>query len=218
MTASLPFRVVILSSGEGTNLQNLIDFAEGNNGRIRISAVFSDQRSRSLERARTADIEAHHLAAKGYPDRAAFDAVLGDAIEACEPDLIVLSGFMRILGEAFVARFGDRIINIHPALLPRFPGLHTHRRVLRAGDAFHGATVHFVTEELDAGPGIVQCRIPVLEGDDEASLAARIHEVEYMIFPRAVEWCAMGLVKFSGGEALFDGMPMIGPVMVKHER
>ena len=218
MTASLPFRVVILSSGEGTNLQNLIDFAEGSNGRIRISAVFSDQRSRSLERARTADIEAHHLAAKGYPDRAAFDAVLGDAIEACEPDLIVLSGFMRILGEAFVARFGDRIINIHPALLPRFPGLHTHRRVLRAGDAFHGATVHFVTEELDAGPGIVQCRIPVLEGDDEASLAARIHEVEYMIFPRAVEWCAMGLVKFSGGEALFDGMPMIGPVMVKHER
>ena len=217
MSGRAPFRVVILSSGEGTNLQNLIEFAAQSNDRIRISAVFSDQRSRSLERAEIAGIEAHYLAAKDFRDRVAFDAALADAIDACEPDLIVLSGFMRILGEAFVARFEDRIVNIHPSLLPRFTGLHTHRRVLRAGDAFHGATVHFVTGELDAGPAIIQCRIQILEGDDEASLAARIHEVEYMIFPRAVEWCARGLVKFSCGEALFDGMPMIGPVMVKHE-
>ena len=217
MTASGPFRVVILSSGEGTNLQNLIDYAARSNDRIRVSAVFSDQRSRSLERARAASIEAHYLAANDFPDRTAYDAALGDAIETCNPDLIVLSGFMRILGEAFVARFEDRIINIHPSLLPRYSGLHTHRRVLDAGDAHHGATVHFVTEELDAGPGIIQCRTPVLEGDDEASLAARVHEVEYMIFPRAVEWCARGLVKFSDGEALFDGMPMTGPVMVEHE-
>ena len=217
MSGRAPFRVVILSSGEGTNLQNLIEFAAQSNDRIRISAVFSDQRSRSLERAEIAGIEAHYLAAKDFRDRVAFDAALADAIDACEPDLIVLSGFMRILGEAFVARFEDRIVNIHPSLLPRFTGLHTHRRVLRAGDAFHGATVHFVTGELDAGPAIIQCRIQILEGDDEASLAARIHEVEYVIFPRAVEWCARGLVKFSGGEALFDGMPMIGPVMVKHE-
>ena len=217
MTASVPFRVVILSSGEGTNLQNLIDFAARSNDRIRVAAVFSDHRSRSLERAQAAGIAANHLDAGDYPDRKAFDTILGDAIEACEPGLIVLSGFMRILGEAFVARFSDRIVNIHPSLLPKYKGLHTHRRVLDAGDAFHGATVHFVTEELDAGPGIIQCRIPVLAGDDEASLAARIHEVEYMIFPRAVEWCATGLVQFTGDEAVFDGMPMIGPVMVKHE-
>ena len=217
LTASLPFDIVILSSGEGTNLQNLIDHAARSNGRIRVAAVFSDHRSRSLERARDAGITAHHLSAKGFANREAYDAALGDGIDACEPDLIVLSGFMRILGEAFVARFGDRIINIHPSLLPKYKGLHTHRRVLDAGDAFHGATVHFVTGELDAGPGIVQCRIPVRAGDDEASLAARIHEVEYMIFPRAVDWCAGGLVEFSGGEVMFDGIPMIGPVRVKHE-
>lgn len=213
----MPFRVVILSSGEGTNLQNLIDYAARSNDRIRVAAVFSDHRSRSLERARRAGIAAHRLSAKGFPDREAYDDALGDAIEACEPRLIVLSGFMRILGSAFVARFSDRIINIHPSLLPRFPGLNTHRRVLDAGDAFHGATVHFVTEELDAGPAIIQCLIPVHSSDDEASLAARVHEVEYMIFPRAVEWCAAGLVKFSDGVALFDGIPMIGPVLVKHE-
>ena len=217
MNGRAPFSVVILSSGEGTNLQNLIEFASQSNDRVHISAVFSDQRSRSLERAGSAGIEAHYLAAKDFRDRVAYDAALADAIDACEPDLIVLSGFMRILGGAFVARFEDRIINIHPSLLPRFTGLHTHRRAIDAGDAFHGATVHFVTGELDAGPGIIQCRIPVLEGDDDASLAARIHEVEYMIFPRAVEWCARGLVKFSCGMAHFDGMPMIGPVMVKHE-
>lgn len=217
MTATVAFRVVILSSGEGTNLQNLIDHAARSHDRIRVAAVFSDHRSRSLERARSAGIAAHHLSAKGLANRRAYDAALGDAIAACEPDLIVLSGFMRILGEAFVARFSDRIINIHPSLLPKYKGLHTHRRVLDAGDACHGATVHFVTEQLDAGPGIIQCRIPVLAGDDEASLAARIHEVEYRIFPLAVEWCASGLVEFSGDAVIFGGMPMIGPVRVKHE-
>lgn len=217
MTTGVPYRLVILSSGTGTNLQNLVDYAARSNGRIRVSAVFSDQRSRSLERARAAEIPAHHLSAKDFPDRAAYDATLGDAIAAHRPDLIVLSGFMRILGAAFVARFADRIINIHPSLLPRLTGLHTHRRVLDAGDEFHGATVHFVTEKLDAGPGIIQCRIPVLEDDDEASLEARVHEVEYMIFPRAVEWCARGLVGYADGEAIFDGMPMTAPVMVGHE-
>ena len=218
MTTGDPYRLVILSSGTGTNLQNLIDYAARCNDRICVSAVFSDQRSRSLERARASEIPAHHLSAKDFQDRAAYDAALGDAIAAYRPDLIVLSGFMRILGEAFVARFADRIINIHPSLLPRFPGLHTHRRVLHAGDEFHGATVHFVTEELDAGPGIIQCRIPVLKDDDEASLQARVHEVEYMIFPRAVELCARGLIECTGGEVLFDDMPMPAPVMVKHER
>ena len=218
MTADAPYRLVILSSGTGTNLQNLIEYAARSHDRIRVSAVFSDQRSRSLVRARVAEIPAHHLSAHDYPDRAAYDAALVDAIAEYRPDLIVLSGFMRILGDRFVASFADRIINIHPSLLPRFPGLNTHRRALDAGDDFHGATVHFVTEELDAGPAIIQCRIPVLKGDNETSLQARVHEVEYMIFPRAVELCATGLVKFSDGEALFDGIPMIGPVLVKHER
>ena len=217
MTAKAPFEVVVLSSGEGTNLQNLIEYAARTNGRTRIRAVFSDQRCRSLRRAQAAGIDARHLAVEGFPDRAAFDAALGDAIEGCQPDLIALSGFMRILGAAFVARFEGRIINLHPSLLPRFPGLHTHRRVLEAGDAVHGATVHFVTEELDGGPGIIQCRLPVRADDDEASLAARVHEAEYLIFPRALAWCAEGRAAFARGAATFDGMPLDGPVAVRYE-
>ncbi len=212
-----PFRLVVLSSGTGTNLQNLIEHTGKTSGRIRIQAVFSDRRSRSLQRAKAAGIDAHHLAMEDFSSRSEFDAALGDAIEACQPDLIVLSGFMRVLGAAFVARFEGRIINLHPSLLPRYPGLHTHRRVLEAGDSYHGATVHFVTEALDAGPGIIQCGFPVDETDDEASLEARVHDVEYLIFPRAVEWCAEGRVRFAPGTATFDGMPLAGPVAVRYE-
>lgn len=212
-----PFRIAILSSGEGTNLQNLIEFAARSEDRIRIAAVLSDQRCRSLERARRARIERRCLPVAEFADRAAFDTALGDAVDAHRADLIVLSGFMRILGGAFVTRFEGRIINVHPSLLPRFPGLHTHRRALDAGDTVHGATVHYVTEELDAGPGIIQGRIPVLAEDDEASLAARVHAVEYRIFPRAVMWCAEGRVEYRGGSATFDGMPLAGPVVVRHE-
>ena len=212
-----PFRLVVLSSGEGTNLQNLIEHAAQSSDRIRIQAVFSDRRSRSLERAKAAGIAARHLALTEFTNRREFDAALADAIEACEADLIVLSGYMRILGAAFVARFEGRIINLHPSLLPRYQGLHTHRRVLAAGDSAHGATVHFVTEALDAGPGIIQCRIPVHEADDENSLAARVHQVEYLIFPRAVDWCAEGRVRFARGAAILDGMPLVGPVTVRHE-
>ena len=212
-----PFRLVVLSSGEGTNLQNLIEHAAQSSDRVRIQAVFSDQRSRSLERAKAAGIAARHLAPAEFASRREFDAALADAIKACEADLIVLSGYMRILGAAFVARFEGRIINLHPSLLPRYQGLHTHRRVLEAGDSAHGATVHFVTEALDAGPGIIQCRIPVHEADDEDSLAARVHRVEYLIFPRAVDWCAEGRVRFTRGAAILDGMPLLGPVTVRHE-
>ena len=212
-----PFRLVVLSSGEGTNLQNLIEHAAQSSDRIRIQAVFSDRRSRSLERAKAAGIAARHLAPAEFTNRREFDAALADAIETCEADLIVLSGYMRILGAAFVARFKGRIINLHPSLLPRYQGLHTHRRVLAAGDSAHGATVHFVTEALDAGPGIIQCRIPVHEADDENSLAARVHRVEYLIFPRAVDWCAEGRVRFARGAAILDGMPLVGPVTVRHE-
>ena len=213
----VPFKIAVLSSGEGTNLQNLIEFAARSNDRIHVVAVFCDQRCRSLTRARDAGIEAHCLEARRFADRAEFDTALGDAIDACDPGLIVLSGFMRILGEAFVARFRGRIINIHPSLLPRYPGLHTHRRVLDSGDTVHGATVHFVTEHLDAGPGILQCRVAVRAGDDEESLAARVHQAEYRIFPRAVAWCAEGRVRFSGDSAVFDDMPMAGPVEVLYE-
>ena len=210
------YRLVVLSSGTGTNLQNLIEFAARSGGRIAIAAVFSDQRSRSLQRAQHAGIDDRFVPAHGFADRAAYDAALADAIHALRPDLIVLSGFMRILTGSFVSRFRDRIINIHPSLLPRFPGLNTHRRVIEAGDRAHGATVHFVTEELDAGPAIIQCRIPVRESDDEHSLAARVHQVEYRIFPLAVSWCAEGRVTFKDGAAHFDGMPLASPVTVTH--
>jgi phosphoribosylglycinamide formyltransferase-1 len=142
----------------------------------------------------------------------AYDRALASALDACSPALIVLAGFMRILSPEFVAHFGGRVLNIHPSLLPKFPGLHTHRRALEAREAEHGATVHFVTEQLDGGPRIIQARVPVRPDDDEASLARRVQAGEHRIYPLAVEWFCAGRLRFQDGRAWLDGRPLTEPV------
>jgi len=149
-----------------------------------------------------------------YADRAAFDAALGNVIAGYAPALIVLAGFMRILGAPLVERFAGRMLNIHPSLLPKYPGLHTHRRVLEAGDAEHGASVHFVTTELDGGPVVLQARVPVLPGDDEAMLAQRVLVQEHRIYPLVIRWFAEGRLRFDDGVVRFDGQPLAAPLFV----
>lgn len=215
MTERERLRVVVLISGEGTNLQALID-AAASGAPFEVVAVFSDRAdARGLERARAAGIEAHHLDPREYADRAAFDAALADAIDEHAPGLIVLAGFMRILSPAFVTRFADRLLNIHPSLLPKFKGLHTHRRVLAEGETAHGATVHLVTPELDDGPPIMQYHIGVRPDDDEDTLAARVHEGEYLIYPRTVELFAEGRIRIDTGRVLLDEETLSSPVRVE---
>lgn len=211
--------LVVLISGQGTNLQALIDAARAGELPARLSAVFSDRADApGLERARRAGIAAHHLGRSDFPDRAAFDAALAAAIDAHEPALVVLAGFMRVLGAEFVRQFAGRLINLHPSLLPRFRGLDTHRRVLEAGDAVHGATVHYVTEDLDAGPRIIQYRIVVRENDTAETLARRVHAGEYLILPRAVRWFAEGRLRLVDGAVMLDGKVLHEPVLVEGDR
>lgn len=219
MSRSDPLRVVVLISGEGTNLQALIDAAARPGAAFAVVAVLSNRAgARGLERARRAGISARHLAPSAFPSRDAFDEALADAIDDYAPDLLVLAGFMRILGGAFVARFADRMLNIHPSLLPKLKGLDTHRRALEAREPRHGATVHFVTDELDGGPPVIQYCIGVREGDTEESLSARVHRGEHIILPRAVEWFAEGRLRAEAGRVTLDGELLRTPVRVGEEQ
>jgi phosphoribosylglycinamide formyltransferase 1 len=178
-----------------------------------IVAVVSDQPSAlGLEAARNLHIPARVVSAtKGTP-RAAYDAELADAIDEYSPSLLALAGFMRILSPGFVARYPGRILNIHPSLLPKYPGLDTHRRAIEARDAQHGATVHFVTEELDGGPPIIQGRIQVEPADDASSLQSRVIVLEHRIYPLAVRWYSSGRLRFAQGRAWLDGKVLSAPV------
>ena len=212
-------RVAVLISGEGTNLQALIDAARSGALGAEIVAVVSDRSAApGLARARAAGIEALHLPAVRGQERADYDAALTALLALREPELLVLAGFMRILSAEFVARHAGRILNIHPALLPKFPGLDTHRRVLEAGERWHGATVHFVTADLDAGPAILQYRLAVRSGDTADSLAARVHVGEHIILPRAVTWFAAGRLRLEGGSVMLDGRALEKPVSIDEER
>jgi len=215
LSADPPLPVVVLISGEGTNLQALIDAIRDDVADYAIAAVFSDRaNARGLERARNAGIPAHHVDPNSYSSREAFDRALADAICYYEPGLLVLAGFMRILGPGFVARFADRMLNIHPSLLPKFKGLHTHRRALAAAETEHGATVHFVTAELDGGPAVIQYRIRVRESETEDSLSARVQQGEYIILPRAVGLFAEGRLRLESGRAILDGEALRTPMRV----
>jgi phosphoribosylglycinamide formyltransferase-1 len=158
-------------------------------------------------------IETRVVSWKSAADRAAFELTLGQCIDAYSPDLVVLAGFMRVLSGPFVERYAGRMLNIHPSLLPKYTGLHTHRRVLEAGDTAHGASVHFVTPELDGGPVILQARIPVNAGDTEATLSARVQATEHVIYPRVIEWIAEGRLEWNGGHPLLDGKALHEPVV-----
>jgi phosphoribosylglycinamide formyltransferase-1 len=208
-----PLRVVVVISGSGTNLQALLDRAADSDAGFRVVGVVSNRpRAAGLDRARDRGISVLVVDHTEFADRAAFDLALADAIDALAPDLVVLAGFMRILTDAFVHRFTGRMINIHPSLLPAFQGLQTHRRALDAGVTEHGASVHFVTAELDGGPLIAQARVPVMPGDDETTLAERVLAREHRLLPQVVEWFAAGRLRLQGNRVLFDERPLDAPL------
>lgn len=211
-----PLPLVVLISGSGSNLQALIDHQRGGALPIDIRAVISNVPGvRGLERARAAGISAAELNHRQFGDRAAFDTALLALIDSFAPKLVVLAGFMRILTPVFVRHYLGKLLNIHPSLLPKYPGLHTHERALAAGDNEHGATVHFVTEELDGGPGILQARVPVLADDTAEQLAARVLEQEHVIYPRVVDWFARGRLSLSPtGRACLDGQALDTPLIL----
>ena len=211
-------RVAVLISGEGSNLQALIDAARTGKLGARIVTVVSNRgAARGLERARAAGIEALHLGAARGQERADYDAALAALLAEREPELVVLAGFMRILGPRFVEIYRGRMLNLHPSLLPKYPGLDTHRRVLEAADDWHGATVHFVTDELDGGPAVIQYRLRVGGGDTADSLAQRVHRGEHLILPRAVSWFAAGRLRLVGSSVMLDGRALDAPVSVNEE-
>lgn len=209
------FSAVILISGGGSNLQALIDATATPALHLKIAAVISNKPdARGLSRARQAGIDALTLRPVDYPDRQQFDAALSVMIDKYAPDIIILAGFMRILTASFVNHFAGRIINIHPSLLPKYPGLHTHQRALDDGERQHGCSVHFVTEELDGGACIVQGRVPVLDGDSAECLAARVLKVEHKIYPHAVELIACGRLVCREGKPWLDGKRLLEPVQI----
>jgi len=203
--------VVVLISGSGTNLQALIDAAAGDRP-FAIAAVISNRPGAAgLERAHAAGIPTRVIDHTAFADRDGFDAALAEAIESFKPGLIVLAGFMRILTTGFVERFAGRMLNIHPSLLPAFQGLDTHRRALEAGVREHGASVHFVTAELDGGPVIAQARLTVEPGDTPSSLAARVLAREHVLLPQVVSWFAEGRLRMRGHQVWFDGAALREP-------
>ncbi|MBB4863881.1 phosphoribosylglycinamide formyltransferase-1 [Pseudomonas nitritireducens] len=202
---STPCNVVVLISGSGSNLQALIDSLAGADTPAVIRAVISNRADAyGLERARQAGIETRFLDHKSYADRESFDAALVQAIDGFDADLVLLAGFMRILSADFVRHYQGRLLNIHPSLLPKYKGLHTHQRALEAGDAEHGCSVHFVTEELDGGPLVVQAAIPVESDDTPETLAQRVHVQEHVIYPLAMRWFAEGRVRLGEQGAMLD--------------
>lgn len=193
-------RIVILISGRGSNMEAIVRACAAERWNARVAAVISNR----PDAAGLAFAAAHGIATavvdhRAYDERGRFDAALADAIDSHAPDAVALAGFMRILGDACVARYAGRIFNIHPSLLPLFPGLHTHRRALEAGCKLAGATVHLVTPQLDHGPIVAQAVVPVLPGDTEDALAARVLAREHVIYPRALRWFVDGELEFAGG-------------------
>ncbi|WP_119742238.1 phosphoribosylglycinamide formyltransferase [Pseudomonas sp. Larv2_ips] len=198
--------VVVLLSGTGSNLQALIDSTRTGDSPVRIAAVISNRSDAyGLQRARDAGIETRSLDHKAFDGREAFDSALIELIDAFNPKLVVLAGFMRILSANFVRHYEGRLLNIHPSLLPKYKGMHTHQRALEAGDSEHGCSVHFVTEELDGGPLVVQAVVPVESADSAQTLAQRVHTQEHRIYPLAVRWFAEGRLILGDHGALLDG-------------
>lgn len=207
-TGKLP--IVVLVSGSGSNLQAIMDAADSGLP-VEIRAVISNRADAfGLTRAKQAGTATAVLDHKAFDSRDAYDRELVRLIDSYGPELVILAGFMRILTPHFVNHYRDRLLNIHPSLLPKYRGLHTHRRALEAGDREHGASVHLVTEELDGGPLLLQVRVPVQPDDDEESLAERVLRQEHIIYPTVVGWFAEGRIKVENGTVQLDGKPLDG--------
>ncbi|WOC24993.1 phosphoribosylglycinamide formyltransferase [Pseudoalteromonas sp. N1230-9] len=200
-----PCRLVVLISGSGSNLQAIIDACARGEIKADIAAVISNKADAyGLERAKKAGIQTRVLSHKDFDSREAYDAELMDIIESFEPNLVVLAGFMRILTPSLVQKFKGKMLNIHPSLLPKYQGLNTHQRAIDAKDEVHGVSVHFVTEELDGGPVVLQAKVPVLENDTADTLAQRVHQQEHIIYPLVVKWFSEQRLKMEADYAVFD--------------
>ena len=205
--------VVVLISGNGSNLQAIIDAQQSENLPLDIRAVISNRANvHGLQRAQQAGITTHVIAHQDYASREAFDQALQQVIDQYQPGLVILAGFMRILTEAFVRHYEGRLLNIHPSLLPKFQGLHTHQRALDAGESEHGATVHFVTHELDGGPAILQARVTVAAGETTQQLAQRVLLYEHRIYPQVIRWFAEGRLKLQDNHVIFDNRQLHQPL------
>ena len=210
-----PFRIAALASGRGSNLQALIDAIAAGSLDARIVGVFSDRsRAAALERAAAAGIETAALSPKAFDSRLEFDRAMFERIDAVRPDLVVCAGYMRLISAPAVEARPGLMINIHPSLLPHFKGLHTHQQALEAGAPEHGASVHYVTAELDGGPVIAQARVPVLAGDDEDALAARVLDREHPLLVETVRWIAAGRVRLREHGVHLDGTPLQAPLQL----
>ena len=199
-------KIVVLISGGGTNLQAIIDACTDSNYPAEVVGVVSNKiDAYGLIRAQNADIATVALSHKEFASREDYDQALIKKIDVFDADLIVLAGFMRILTPSFVQHFQGKLLNIHPSLLPKYQGLNTHQRAIDAGDDVHGVSVHFVTEELDGGPVILQAKVPVFDGDSSDDLAARVHEQEHRIYPLVVKWFAEKRLSMQGDHAILDG-------------
>ncbi len=199
--------IVVLISGNGSNLQAVIDACENGSIEGKVSAVFSNKADAyGLERAKRSGIDARAVSHKDFESREAFDLALMGEIDQYQPDLIILAGYMRILSEEFVRHYMGKMINIHPSLLPKYPGLHTHQRAIDAGDEEHGTSVHFVTEELDGGPVILQAKVPVFENDSADALAERIQTQEHRIYPLVAQWFVTNRLTMQDDKAVLDGL------------
>lgn len=214
MTAARhPLPIVVLISGGGSNLQAIIDAVAAGNLPVEIRAVISNRPGvKGLERARAAGIPAEVLDHTAYATREAFDAALQARIDHYQPQLVVLAGFMRLLTDDFVNHYQGRMLNIHPSLLPEFKGLNTHQRAIEADVAEHGASVHFVTAELDGGPVIVQAAVPVQADDEAERLAARVLQQEHRIYPAAIRWFAEGRLQLKDNQVWLDGKALSQPI------
>jgi phosphoribosylglycinamide formyltransferase-1 len=208
-------KIAVLISGAGSNLQAIMDAVARGEIDGRIAGVLSNRADAyGLERAKAQGIATAVITHGEFAERTAFDQALIQQIDAWDVDVVVLAGFMRILTAEFVGHYEGRLLNIHPSLLPRYKGLHTHRRVLEAGDLEHGCSVHYVTAELDGGPVIAQATIPVLPHDTEASLAARVHESEHRLYPQVLAWLADGSLQYDAGRPRFRGQPLAMPLQL----
>lgn len=206
------FKLAVLISGEGSNLQAILDACASGALPAEVCTVISNRAdARGLRRALAADVPVHTIIATSGTARDDYDTALRIAIERHAPQLILLAGFMRVLSDAFVRHHRGRLLNIHPALLPKYRGLHTHCRVLEAGEKEHGCSVHFVTEELDGGPVIAQAKVAVKANDTEQTLAARVRQREHALYPLVVRWFAEDRVRLGANHVLFDGQPLSTP-------
>jgi len=216
---SKKFSLVILISGGGSNLQAIIEAVKNKQINANIKKVISNKvNAGGLDFAAAADIESHVIDHTQFPNRESFDRALIKIIDPLEPDLIVLAGFMRILSDEFIDHFHNRLLNIHPSLLPKYKGLNTHQLALDNNDAVHGASVHFVNHELDSGPVVIQAEVPVLDEDDKHRLAKRVLQQEHKIYPLTLQMIADGRLTFNNNHLELDEKPLTKPLLWKNDK